>query len=154
MKFKIAWRRAKNLARPDRPDQRRINTVNNPAYSSTIVDADTGRRSLMGTGRKDACTVLRETTLPAGAPRTAVVLGVARGGTSMVSGVLRGLAVVMGDNPGFNPAATTVQRPVSHNTCQERGAPAPERPYHPPPTTYHLPPTAYHLTNTYTIHMT
>ncbi len=47
MKFKIAWRRAKNLARPDRPDQRRINTVNNPAYSSTIVDADTGRRSLM-----------------------------------------------------------------------------------------------------------
>jgi len=127
MKFKIAWRRAKNLARPDRPDQRRINTVNNPAYSSTIVDADTGRRSLMGTGRKDACAVLRETTLPAGAPRTAVVLGVARGGTSMVSGVLRGLDVFMGDNLGFNHEDTKVQRIVSNKKFEDFGELARER---------------------------
>lgn len=127
MKFKIAWRRAKNLVAQDCPDHRLVNTVNNPAYSSTIVDAESGRRSLMGTGRKDACTILRETTLPAGTPRTAVVLGVARGGTSMVSGVLRGLDIFMGDNLGLNHEDTLVQRFVSNKNFDDFGELARER---------------------------
>jgi hypothetical protein len=91
----------------------RVNTVNNPLYSSTIVDPESGRRSVMGTGRKSACAVLRPSKLAAGKPRTAIVLGVARGGTSMASGVLRGLGVFMGDNLGFNHEDTRVQRIVA-----------------------------------------
>jgi hypothetical protein len=121
MKFKIAWRRAKSLVQQDRPDPRRINAVNNPAYSSTVIDAESGRRSVMGTGRKDACAVLRDSTLKPGTPRTAVVLGVARGGTSMVSGVLRGLDVFMGANLGFNHEDAQVQRIVANKNFEDFG---------------------------------
>ncbi len=127
MKIKLAWRRARKLVRPNRPDPGRINAVNNPVYSSTVVDAESGRRSVMGTGRKDACAVIRQSTLKAGAPRTAVVLGIARGGTSMVSGVLRGLDIFMGDNLGFNHEDSRVQRIVTSKNFGEFGKIARER---------------------------
>ncbi|MCT8972029.1 sulfotransferase [Microbaculum marinisediminis] len=127
MKIRLAWRRARNLVRPNRLDPLRINAVNNPAYSSTVVDADSGRRSVMGTGRKDACAVIRESSLKPGAPRTAIVLGVARGGTSMVSGVLRGLGLFMGDNLGFNHEDSTVQAIVSKKNFGDFGKLARER---------------------------
>ncbi|MEJ8575006.1 hypothetical protein [Microbaculum marinum] len=90
-----------------------VNAVSNPAYSSTVLDAGTGRRTVLGTGRKGACAVLRPTRLAPGAPRTAVVLGIARGGTSMVAGTLRGLGVNMGDDLGFNHEDARVQQIVN-----------------------------------------
>jgi|GEM_PF-1830312 len=114
MNLKSVLRRVKGALRQPQVDARRVNTVNNPAYSSTVVDESTGRRTVMGTGRKGACAVMRDTSLKPGAPRTAVVLGVARGGTSMVSGVLRGLGLYMGDDLGFNHEDTKVQRIVNN----------------------------------------
>lgn len=113
MKLKAAFQRARRIVHPDTPDPLRVNAINNPVYSSTVVDQDSGRRSLMGTGRKGACAVMRDSTLAPGTPRTVVVLGIARGGTSMASGVLRGLGIYMGDNLGFNHEDAKVQRIVN-----------------------------------------
>jgi hypothetical protein len=90
-----------------------VNAVSNPAYSSTVLDEGSGRRTVLGTGRKDVCAALRPTTLAPGEPRTAVVLGIARGGTSMVAGVLRGLGVNMGEDLGFNHEDARVQQIVN-----------------------------------------
>jgi hypothetical protein len=111
MKLFAAWQKVRRKA--GATDALRVNTVNNPAYTSTVVDPGSGRRSLMGTGRKSVCAILRDSPLEPGAPRTAVVLGIARGGTSMVSGVLRGLGVDMGENLGFNHEDTQIQRIVN-----------------------------------------
>ena len=55
----------------------------------------------LGTKVKNVCLVLNP---PRRIPvrRTLVVLGVERGGTSMVAGVLRALGVPMGDRAGLN----------------------------------------------------
>jgi len=113
MKLKAAFQKARRMVQPGNPDPLRVNAINNPVYSSTVVDEDSGRRSLMGTGRKGACAVMRESKLAPGLPRTVVVLGIARGGTSMVSGVLRGLGIYMGENLGFNHEDAKVQRIVN-----------------------------------------
>ncbi len=118
MKLTSAFRKARNRLIAGNRDARHVNAVNNPAYRSTVVDAASGRRSVMGTGPKSSSTVLRPTPYPAGRPRTAVVLGIARGGTSMVSGVLRGLGVYMGDDLGFNHEDSKVQRIVNKQAFQ------------------------------------
>lgn len=109
MKSNAVYRWSRRVAGMFAADPLRANVVNNPAYRSTPVDPVSGRRSVMGTGRKDACAVLRASPLAPGEPRTLVVLGVARGGTSMVAGVLRALGVDMGDDLGFNHEDTGIQ---------------------------------------------
>lgn len=121
MDLKSAFRKARDLVSPAPVDPVRVNTINNPTYSSTVLDPETGRRTVMGTGRKAPCAEMRASTLAPGAPRTAVVLGVARGGTSMVSGVLRGLGVFMGDNLGFNHEDGQIQRIVRQQAFDRFG---------------------------------
>lgn len=96
-----------------------VNAVTNAAYSSTVLDEATGRRTVLGTGTKETCALLRPTDVAPGAPRTAVVLGIARGGTSMAAGALRGLGVHMGDDLGFNHEDTAIQRAVSQQAFED-----------------------------------
>ena len=118
MKLTSAFRKARSRLSAGNRDALHVNAVNNPAYKTTVVDAASGRRSVMGTGPKSSGAILRPTPFPAGRPRTAVVLGIARGGTSMVSGVLRGLGVYMGDDLGFNHEDSKVQRIVNKQAFQ------------------------------------
>lgn len=59
-------------------------------------------KPMMATGRKSVCLIVREPRRVAEAQRTIVVLGVERGGTSMVAGVLRALGVDLGRRAGLN----------------------------------------------------
>lgn len=59
-------------------------------------------KPLMATGRKSVCLIVREPRDGTETHRTIVVLGVERGGTSMVAGVLRALGVDLGRRAGLN----------------------------------------------------
>ncbi len=63
-------------------------------------EASGGRKAVLGTGDKSPLLVIREGR--SCASRCLVVLGVERGGTSMVAGVLRALGVEMGERAGLN----------------------------------------------------
>lgn len=54
-----------------------------------------------GTGEKKSCLIIHP-ALPAETTKTVVVLGVERGGTSMVAGIVRALGVNMGRRAGLN----------------------------------------------------
>lgn len=61
----------------------------------------TPNKPSLGTKTKNICLTLNGTDM-SGKPRTVVVLGVERGGTSMVGGILRALGISMGKRAGLN----------------------------------------------------